>query len=411
LITVFVTVIKESGVDYRNLLMEGRCALPDVGSLAPSGRLHPPFVVLDAAGIEIEPIVTYLRDLAVGDCSPLTCRSYGFGLLRWFRLLWLLEVAWDKATESEVAVLTAWLRASANPQRRRSADDSCEPGAVNLRTGKASLRPGYAPRTINHALSVVSGFYAYHAHFGRGPVVNPVPAAAQRRRVLAHRSPLETSRQHRRARLRQRVPDQPPRSIPDPLWDELFAVMSCDRDRALMEFFVSSGARAAELLGVTLGDVDWAGQRIWVVSKGTRLRQAVPASPHAFVYLARYLDERGTPHADEPVWRTRRGATRPLAYSALRRILQRANQQLGTNWTLHDLRHTAAARMANSGTLTLAEVQSILRHADIRVTGRYLVTRVEELFDKLAEHYSQPRPAPTYTAGYDPADVRAVFGA
>ena len=67
--------------------------------------------------------------------------------------------------------------------------------------------------------------------------------------------------------------------------------------------------------------------------------------------------------------------------------------------------------MANGGTLTLAEVQAILRHADIRITGRYLVTRVEELFDKLAEHYSRPRPQTTYSPGYDPADIQAVFGA
>ncbi|MDW5327147.1 site-specific integrase [Plantactinospora sp. KLBMP9567] len=411
LVTVFLPVIKEFGVDLRSLLVEGRCGLPNVGSLALSDRVHPPVVVVDAAGVEIEPITAYLRDLAIGDCSPLTCRSYGFGLLRWFRLLWLLEVAWEKATETEVAVLAAWLRASDNPQRRRTAGDASEPGAVNPRTGKASLRRGYAPRTINHALSVVSGFYTYHAHFGQGPVVNPVPAAAQRRRALAHRSPLEVTRQHRRARLRQRVPDQPPRSIPDTLWDELFAAMSCDRDRALMEFFVSSGARAAELLGVTLADIDWAGQRIWVISKGTRLRQVIPASPQAFLYLVSYLHEHGIPPADEPVWRTRRGRVQPLTYSALRRILQRANQRLGTNWTLHDLRHTAAARMANGGKLTLTEVQSILRHADIRVTGRYLVTRVEELFDKLAEHYSQPRPQTTYSPGYDPADVQVVFGA
>ncbi|MEH0975166.1 site-specific integrase [Micromonospora sp. CPCC 205546] len=408
---VFRAAIKELGVDLRSLLMEGRCGLPQVGSVVPSGRVHPPVVVLDAAGIEVEPVGAYLRDLAIGDCSRLTCRSYGFGLLRWFRLLWALEVAWERATEAEVAVMTAWLRSSANPQRRRRAPGASEPGAVNVRTGKQSLRSGYAPRTINHALSVVSGFYSYHAHFGRGPVVNPVPVASQRRQALAHRSPLEPVRQHGRARLRQRVAEQPPRSIPDPLWDELFAAMSCDRDRALLEFFVSSGARAAELLGVTVDDVDWAGQRIWVVSKGTRLRQVVPASPQAFVYLARYFEQYGTPAAGEAVWRTRRGPDRPLAYSALRRIVQRANQRLGANWTLHDLRHTAATRMANGGTLTLAEVQAILRHADIRVTGRYLVTRVEELFDKLAEHYQRPRPAAVYSAGYDPADVQAVFGA
>jgi integrase len=257
---------------------------------------------------------------------------------------------------------------------------------------------------------VVSGFYQFQAHHGRGPVRNPVPVSAQRRRVLAHRSPLESPAQFGRARLRQRVADPVPRSIPDRLWDELFAAMGCDRDRAMLEFFVSSGARAAELLGLAVEDLDWAGQRIWVISKGTRARQMVPASPQAFVYLARYLDEAGTPAAGERIWRTRRGEIRPLAYSALRRILQRANAKLSTNWTLHDLRHTAATRMVNGGRLTLAEVQAILRHADIRVTGRYLTARVEDLVDKLAEHYSRPRPAVTYAAGYDAADIAAVFG-
>jgi hypothetical protein len=35
-----------------------------------------------------------------------------------------------------------------------------------------------------------------------------------------------------------------------------------------------------------LEDVDWGGQLIYVVSKGTRLRQPIPASPDAFRYLA-----------------------------------------------------------------------------------------------------------------------------
>lgn len=215
----------------------------------------------------------------------------------------------------------------------------------------------------------------------------------------------------RRARLRQRVADRPPRAIPDRLWDALFEAMGCERDRALLEFFVSSGARAAELLGVTPGDVDWAGRRIFVVSKGTRRREPVPASPQAFVRLARYLEEVGALTPGESIWRTRRGPDRPLSYWALRRILQRANTLLGTNWTLHDMRHTAATRMANSDRLTLPEVQAVLRHADIETTGRYLTVGVEELFDKLAEFYDRPRPERSFPAGYDPADIEAVFGA
>jgi integrase len=313
-------------------------------------------------------------------------------------------------TEAEVAAMVGWLRAARNPQRERKRPGSASPGSVNLKTGKPSLRAGYAPSTINHTLTVVHGFYSFHGRFGAGPVMNPVPVSAQRRQVLAHRSPLEPVPLLRRARLRQRVPRKAPRAIPDHLWDELFAAMGCDRDRALLEFYVSSGARASELLGVTVEDIDWGGQLIYVVSKGTRVRQPVPASPDAFRYLGHYLAADGLPPAGQPVWRTRRGGQRPMTYWAMRRVLQRANDRLGTNWSLHDARHTAAARMAGDERLTLAEVQTILRHAHLDTTGHYLVARIEDMHDKLQEHYTRPRPQRSYPAGYDSEDVKAVFG-
>ncbi|MET7874042.1 tyrosine-type recombinase/integrase [Streptomyces cyaneofuscatus] len=412
LISVLLNAINEEcAVELRHELMEGRAELPRVGAALPARGSHPPYIVVNGYDDEIEVATAYLRDLALNDCSPLTVRSYGYGVLRWFRLLWLLGMAWEKATEAEVAVLAGWLRTAANPQRRRAQPGKNVPGSVNLRTGKPALQAGYAPRTINHALSVVSGFYAFHAHQGHGPVVNPVPVSPQRRRALAHRSPLEPQVVVGRARMRQKISDRPPRSIPDRLWDELFERMGCERDRALLEFYVSSGARAVELLGVGVNDVDWAGQRIYVISKGSREREPIPASPQAFVRLARYLDEVGTPLAREPVWRTRCGVDRPLSYWAMRRIMQRANGLLGTNWTLHDLRHTAAFRMANGGKLTPVEVQTIMRHANIQTTSRYLVARIEEMADKLAEHYNAPRPETIYSSGYSAADIETVFGA
>lgn len=145
-------------MDVRDELMEGRRAIPRLGRVVEVNRTHPPYAMLDAAGAEVEPVTAYLRDLALGDSSPLTCRSYGYGMLRWFRLLWLLGTGWERATESEAAVLTGWLRSAANPQRQRHRADAPVAGTVNLRTGKASLCAGYAPRTINHALTVISGF-------------------------------------------------------------------------------------------------------------------------------------------------------------------------------------------------------------------------------------------------------------
>jgi site-specific recombinase XerD len=142
------------------------------------------------------------------------------------------------------------------------------------------------------------------------------------------------------------------------------------RDRALVSFWLSSGARASELLGLRHGsDLDAGANTITVVSKGTRLRQTIPASVDSFVWLALYLREECPPAASGgPVWWTRQGSPRPLTYHAARAVLQRANAALGTNWTLHDLRHTTAARLLADPAFTLFDVQTILRHASVSTT-------------------------------------------
>ncbi|MFZ3498534.1 tyrosine-type recombinase/integrase [Streptomyces sp. 5.8] len=392
-------------------LIEGRADVPRLGSVAKLETQHPPYAVLTVSGEVVEPALSYLRDLALSDNSPLTGRSYAHDLLRWFRLLWFLDLPWDKASEAEAAALVGWLRTAPNPQRRRSSPDSPRPGSVNPRTGKRYLQAGYAPSTINHALTVVSSFYAFHRHYGRGPLTNPVPESLAQRRALAHRNSTEPAQPFRRARLRQRVSKGDPRAIPDVLWDEFFEAMTHDRDRAAVLLYVSSGARAEELLGVTPADIDWSRQVFHVISKGTKERDPVPASPQALIVLAAYLDSIGLPAAHEPVLRTRRGPDKPLSYWAMRRVIQRANAKLGTNWTLHDLRHTAASRMANDPNLTLTEVRAILRHADLATTGRYLNARVEDLFDALQEHYNRPKVVHSIAPGYDEDDFKAVFGA
>lgn len=396
--------------ELRQELLTGRRAIARVGAVRPGSTASLPFVVVDAAGVEIAAVSAFLRELLLSDMSPLTARSYANDLLRWSRLLWQLNVSWDRATRAEVEILVGWMRTADNPQRRRATDGSVRAVAVNLRTGKQRLRLGYAPATINHQLAVLAGFYDFHATFSEGPATNPVPASAQRRARLAHRSPMEPQAEHRRAPLRQRKPQLTPRAIPDALVEELLAVLRSHRDRALISLFLSTGARASELLGVLGGQVDWTRQQVWVVSKGTRAIQPVPASPEALRHLALYFDQRGTPAPDEPIWRTEHGPARPLTYSAARRILQRANQTVGTDWSLHDLRHTTIERLTGDETLTMPEIMAITRHAKVASLQPYLRPRVEQVIDKLQRHQNQPRPAPTPAPGYDAEDFRTVFG-
>lgn len=161
--------------EIRRALREGRVELPAVGNVQcvePPGVV-PYGVVVD--GVEVEPISSYLASLVLCDVSPLTVRSYAHDLLRWWKVLAALGVRWDRATREDIEAMVGWIGSAVNPQRRRSALSVSQPGLVNLKTGKPVLPAGYAPTTINHALTVVYGFYKHHLLYGRGPLVNPVP--------------------------------------------------------------------------------------------------------------------------------------------------------------------------------------------------------------------------------------------
>jgi integrase len=92
-------------------------------------------------------------------------------------------------------------------------------------------------------------------------------------------------------------------------------------------------------------------------------------------------------------------------------MFSRAQRALGSNWTLHDLRHTAAERMIADPAFTLVDVQTVLRHAHVTTTTIYTQPRMEDVLQKVLEHYARPRPpAPTIEPEYDGAAVRELLG-
>ena len=306
---------------------------------------------------------SYLRELAASDCSPTTLRSYAYDLLRWFRFIHDRLISWERAERGDVRDFIEFLRESPVPQRAHKAIRSR--GLVNAATGKAELGPHYASRTINHQLSVLYSFYDHACSAPAGPLVNPVPAQRSRSggRAHAHHNPATELAPARRASYRQKVPRPAWRGLPDDPVERLFDSLGSHRDRALLSFWLTSGVRASELLGLRHSDIDIGERTITVVSKGSRIREAVPASIDSFVWLTLYLAEAPPAEPAGPVWWTLRGTPRPLTYHAARAMLQRANRRLGTNWALHDLRHTAASSLLADPDSSLVEVQAILRHA------------------------------------------------
>ena len=374
--------------------------VPAVGVLLATDDPWQPYRLLDPGGAVVEPVAEYLRDLQAGGRAAATQRSYGMDLLRWFRFLWAIGVPWDQATRFEAREFCRRLQVIDKPVQQQPTSTLGAKvraaGAANAVTGKRSPGTKYAAATAAHSESVLRHFYDFHLDCGTGPIVNPFPLARGRRGrgANAHRSPMERARGQRSGQFRPRLPHRVPRSIPDGKFNELFALLPSLRDRALVAFWVSTGARASELLGVRQGDVDPGQQLVTVIRKGTRALQQLPASPDAFVWLR--LDQAQTDGLvpagrDEPLWWTLRRPFRVLTYDAARAMFTRANTALGANWTLHDLRHTAAYRMARDPEMPLTDVQWVLGHAHLSTTQIYTTTPVDDIVASIVAHHARQR--------------------
>lgn len=160
---------------------------------------------------------------------------------------------------------------------------------------------------------------------------------------------MDPWRPQRAGLFRPRQPQRIPRQIPDAVFNALVARLSSDRDRALVALWISTGARVSELLGMMCSGTDPGGRLVTVVRKGSCALQQLPASPDAFVWhpLYRQRTYGQVPNGpDDPLWWTLRRPLRPLNYYAARAMFVRANSTLGSNRSLHDLRHTVAYRPA-----------------------------------------------------------------
>jgi integrase len=401
--------------------------VPTHGSLEAIGDLFQPYRLIDGGGVEVAPVAAFFAELAACGRPATTQRSYGMDLLRWFRFLWALGVGWDQATQVEARDFCRWLQMTVKPTRPHwryptggapATRGELAAARVNAVTGKPSRGERYEASTAAHCESVLRGFYDFHLEAGTGPMLNPFPLSRHRRsgRAQAHHNPMEPFFGQRSGRYRPKVVTRAPRSIPDERFDALFAQLGSHRDRALVAFWVSTGARASELLGATVADVDPGQQLMTVMRKGTRVLQPLPAAPDAFVWLRLYqaqLADLVPAGRDEPLWWTLRRPFRLLGYDAARAMFTRANAALGSNWSLHDLRHTAAYRMARDPQMPLTDVQWVLGHAHLSTTQRYLNPVTADVIAGVLAFHARQRdrdPAVPPAAGYRAESLRTLFG-
>lgn len=379
-----------------------------------------PYRLVDADGVAVEPVAAYVRDLQAAGRSAATARSYVLDLLRWFRFLWAVQVGWDRATRIEARDFCRWLQVAGKPPRPHRRHDGGPDSAAGTRSpGGGPRAQPYAASVCAHSETVLRSFYDFHRELGTGPILNPFPLDRARRGRHAHLNPMDPQRHERAGLYRPAVPTRVPRSVPDEAFNEIFARLGSHRDRALVAFYVSTGARASELLSATQGGADPGRRLITVVRKGSREIAELPASTDAFVWLRLYQVEmaeeipRGRRH---PLWWTLRAPSRPLTYHAVHRMFERAVDKANGAATLHSLRHTAAYRMAEDPSLPLTDVQFVLGHAQLTTTQIYLTPRKEEVIRRvLAHHGEQTRQAaerrvPAQAPGYRPETLDVLFG-
>ncbi|MFI5822908.1 tyrosine-type recombinase/integrase [Streptomyces rishiriensis] len=407
-----------------------------MGRLVETGDQWEPYRLLDPSGSPVAPFSVYVKDLMAGPYSPLTPRSYGMDLLRWWRYLWALEIEWDRATRIDARDFTLWMKLADKPVRvhwrhRGKGPSEIPPprtggpalGSPNPVTGKPTIGKKYAPNTRAHFETVLRAFYDFHLDLNTGSLlVNPFPLVRNRRssRANAHHNPEKGYEKQRTGLYRPKIPKRIPRRIPDEEYTKVFAGLRSHRDRALLAFWVATGARAEELLTSKQGDAIVGQQTIGLIRKGTRDYQELPASPDAFVWLRLYQEEawkKGVPRGrKQPLWWTLRRPWRPLNYDAARMMFNRANELLGSNWTLHDLRHTATFQMLDDPDMPPAYVQHILGHKYLSTLDIYnRPTRDDVITAGLAHHARQeqkkihPPPAPPAPA-YNPESLSILFG-
>lgn len=110
-------------------------------SLRSWGRVVPtsdvvPWRLEDDAGRVVAPVQRYLKDLVARGAAAGTIRTYAYALLRWWRFLWAIEVAWNRATSAEARDFVLWSQIASEQSAGRRTTSQQAAGTVNPITGE-----------------------------------------------------------------------------------------------------------------------------------------------------------------------------------------------------------------------------------------------------------------------------------
>ena len=149
------------------------------------------------------------------------------------------------------------------------------------------------------------------------------------------------------------------------------------RDRAIVELFYSSGLRVSELTGLDVGSLDLREKLVRVLGKG-RKERIVPVGRKAHEALLAYLEGRGMPGSEEPLFLNARGGR--LTPRSVQRNLKARLIKAGLikDISPHALRHSFATHLLDGGA-DLRAIQELLGHVSLSTTQKYTQVSVDHL--------------------------------
>jgi len=149
------------------------------------------------------------------------------------------------------------------------------------------------------------------------------------------------------------------------------------REKALIEFFYSTGCRLDEAVKINKSDIDWNTGKLLVFGKGNKER-FVFLNERAKLYLQKYLSNRND--NNEALFVGVRSPYNRLSRRGIERIFTKLGEysKLKNNFFPHKIRHTTATHLLQNG-MPIHEVQKYLGHSSADTTEIYLEVDTESV--------------------------------
>lgn len=151
------------------------------------------------------------------------------------------------------------------------------------------------------------------------------------------------------------------------------AACASPRDRAMIDFLFSTGARVSELCHARISDIDWERRAVTIRHGKGNTTRVTYLNPAAEVSLRAYLAAR-TDASPFIFARIRGSGQAPLdpktVQDAVRAVVRRSGRSFSVKITPHVFRHTVATVALRNG-MPLEQVRRFLGHSNVNTTLIY----------------------------------------